>query len=577
MNRLALAGAGAVTALLVPALLSAQGPVPYDTVANWESYPNGVATGGGFVDIDRDGDVDLVVANGNDISRQRVEVFYNDGRGNFPEDPQWQSGDVDYHGHLAIGDVDSDGWPDVAVSVFLGPGGFGSKGHVKLYLNDGTGTLSSQPVWRSDDSFYTFSCAFGDADGDGDLDLAVAVGEPYFNPPDRNRIYYNDGGALSPTPGWLAADADAALDVAFGDPDGDGDLDLAFTLTGGSNEIYYQGPAGIATTPGWVSTDSFTQFGNTLAFRDLDGDGWLELGVSDNNQLAGAEGVFKIYRNQGGVLATTPSWKETFGGTSAVAFADLHLDGFPDMAGGIWFSGSRIFLNDQGFVSTSPDWTGQAPSVVEAIFFGDVDGDGLRQAIAETHPGDDQRRVFYLDRAPVRAIDRVVVDGVELPDASWSFDIQDGWVALDRAPATDLVVDYDYSEAVDMGVTNWDTNRGTYIFERHPLVGVTPLPPADPQVGPGDLLEFSFGLSSTTNRDEQVDFVLAARRSGQSPVVIEQRSETVTPFGNLQLDFSIPIPLDLPPGAFGDYEILGAAAEAGILMDWSSFEIEIVP
>ena len=564
-----------VTGLAAPwTALVAQGPVPYDTSANWESYPGGVATGGGFVDMDLDGDLDLVVANGNDILRQRVEVFYNDGDGNFPEDPQWESGDVDYHGHLTIGDVDSDGWPDVAVSVFLGPSGFNAPGHVKLYQNDGAGTLSDLPVWRSSDSFYTFSCAFGDADGDGDLDLAVATGEPYNNPPDRNRIYFNEAGAFATEPGWMAAAPDHALDVTFGDPDGDGDLDLAFTLTEGSNEIYYQTPGGIETTPGWVATDSFSQFGNTLAFRDVDGDGWLELGVSDNNQLPGGAGVFKVYQNLGGVLATVPTWETNFGFTSAIAFADFHLDGFPDVATGVWFSGSRVFLNDGGLLSPTPDWSGQAPSVVEAIFFGDLDGDGLRLATAEEHPGDGLRRVFYLGHPPVRAVDSVVADGIELDRSSWSWEIQDGWLALDRAPTSEVVVRYAYSDALDIGVTNWDTNRGTYVFERHPLVAVAATPPADLQIARGEPFDFSFRLSSTTNRNEPIDIILAARPNGQSLRTLDQRSGALSPFQIQSLGYDLTVPANLQ---LGFYQIIGAVFEEGVLVDQASFEIEIVP
>ena len=108
-------------------LAALQGPVPLPNAASWTSYPGGVTTGGAFADLDRDGWLDFVVANGNDILRQRVEVYYNDGAGNYPLNPQWQSADVDYHGHLAVGDVDGDGWDDVAVSVFLGAGGFAAR------------------------------------------------------------------------------------------------------------------------------------------------------------------------------------------------------------------------------------------------------------------------------------------------------------------------------------------------------------------------------------------------------------------------------------------------------------------
>ena len=178
--------------------------VPFNQTPDWISTDvSSVSTGGAFADIDNDGWLDFVVANGNDISRQKVVVYYNNGDGTFPTTPNWQSADIDYHGHLDVGDVNQDGWVDVAVSVYIGPSGFNTPGKVKLYLNN-SGTLSSNPDWVSGDAVYTFSCAFGDADGDGDLDLAVASGESYYSNPEQPRIYYNDGGMLESLPSWKA-------------------------------------------------------------------------------------------------------------------------------------------------------------------------------------------------------------------------------------------------------------------------------------------------------------------------------------------------------------------------------------
>ena len=59
----------------------------YNTSPDWVSADSGVATGAALADIDRDGWLDLVVANGNDISRQRLAVYYNNGDGAFPPLP----------------------------------------------------------------------------------------------------------------------------------------------------------------------------------------------------------------------------------------------------------------------------------------------------------------------------------------------------------------------------------------------------------------------------------------------------------------------------------------------------------
>src|SRR5512137_491079 len=101
--------------------------IPYNTSPDWTSIANGHrATGLGLADINGDGWKDLVVANGNDMARQNLVVYYNNGDGTFPLDPSWESADIDYHGHLACGDIDQDGDIDVAVSVYIGESGFSS-------------------------------------------------------------------------------------------------------------------------------------------------------------------------------------------------------------------------------------------------------------------------------------------------------------------------------------------------------------------------------------------------------------------------------------------------------------------
>jgi hypothetical protein len=278
--------------------------VPFNQNPNWISTDVlSVSTGGAYADINKDGWLDFVVANGNDISIQKLVVYYNNGNGTFPTTPNWQATDSDYHGHLDVGDVNNDGWPDVAVSVYIGTGGFTTPGKVKLYLNN-NGTLSSNPDWVSGDLLYTFSCAFGDADGDGDLDLAVAGGESYYNNPEQPRIYYNTGGILESLPSWKATSSQYSYDVNWADFNNDGDLDLVFAGESSPNRIFENNNGTISTAPIWQSTDA-SQYANSLFIGDVNDDGFLDLAISDNSQLGGS-GKFKIYLNNNGTLNTTP-------------------------------------------------------------------------------------------------------------------------------------------------------------------------------------------------------------------------------------------------------------------------------
>ena len=53
----------------------------YNDTPDWISENPRYSTGGALVDLDRDGWVDFVVANGNDMAEQRLAVYYNRGDG----------------------------------------------------------------------------------------------------------------------------------------------------------------------------------------------------------------------------------------------------------------------------------------------------------------------------------------------------------------------------------------------------------------------------------------------------------------------------------------------------------------
>jgi len=438
--------------------------VPFPQNPNWISTDvSSVSTGGAFADINRDGWLDFVVANGNDISIQRVVVYYNNVDGTFPTTPNWQSADIDYHGHLDLGDVNGDGWPDVAVSVYIGTGGFTTPGKVKLYLNN-SGTFSSNPDWVSGDLVYTFSCAFGDADGDGDLDLAVAGGESYNNYAEQPRIYYNNGGTLESLPSWKATASQYSYDVNWADFDNDGDLDLVFAGESSPNRIFANNSGVISLTPAWQSTDA-SQYANSLFVGDVNNDGFFDLAISDNNQLGGT-GKFKIYLNNNGTLNTTPYWTSSFSGYgSGINLADIDNDLDLDLITGGWWQPVRIYLNNNGTFTTTPQYTSTSTSVVEVIIMGDVDKDAM-QDVQEIFISDGAKKLFYMPRTPLQELSRVIVDSDTLQFNQYCYDLENGWVMLATQPdsGANILVEASVSLDIDMGITNWDQNKGNYLF-----------------------------------------------------------------------------------------------------------------
>ena len=137
------------------------------------------------------------------------------------------------------------------------------------------------------------SVAWGDWDGDGDLDLAAG------NYHGANRVYENDGlgQPISLTSVWTSADSDATTSVAWGDWDGDGDLDLAAgNVRSPTACTRTTGSGSDSLTSAWTSVDSDTTY--SVAWGDWDGDGDLDLAAGNNVPNAN-----RVYENDGLGLA----------------------------------------------------------------------------------------------------------------------------------------------------------------------------------------------------------------------------------------------------------------------------------
>ncbi len=327
---------------------------PYRSEASWTSGDRGYCTGGAWADIDGDGALDLVVAYGNDMEAGPLAVHLDMG-GELNEYADWKTPADAYHGHVAVGDVNNDGWTDVVTAIFIGPVGFEEPGGVALYLNQG-GSLPDEPDWQSADGFYCFSAALGDVDNDGDLDLAVATGEPYYHDPEPDRLFVNHDGAFSDPSSWESEEDSWSMDVVFLDANDDGALDLAFARMDEPHAIYLnQGSdldAGLPETTRSIEVPGEGFEGNTIDFGDVDGDGWVDLVVSDNSQLGGT-GTVSLYTGPDFERAWESADEPAY--QSAVALVDLDDDGDLDLAAGAWWGALRLYRNNDG-LQAEPGW-----------------------------------------------------------------------------------------------------------------------------------------------------------------------------------------------------------------------------
>ena len=441
--------------------VSAAAQTVYNSTPDWTSADTQRGTGGALADINGDGWLDLVVANGNDMARQHLAVYYNNGDGTLPGSPNWQSSDPAYNGHLSVADVNGDGWPDVAVAHL---GEFNTFAPIaKLYLNN-NGTLSSTPDWQAHISGNAFGVAFGDMNSDGRPDLAVATGWAY-NPQHfyNNYVYLNVNGTLEATASWQSDDTYHYQGMLWVDGDRDGWLDLVGVANSTDTRMYLNQAGMLETTASWRTTDAGNQDAIMATAGDVNGDGLRDLFLTDNTQTAGGSGRFRQYSGiPAGSFATTYSWSYYDGYGSAIALADVNADGRLDLATGAWWDNTRIFLNNGTGLPNAPSWSSAVTSVVEKIVFGDVDRNGVRSATEMFAPSSE--RLFCLAHQPIQEIVAVRRDGVTLGPHECTFSREHGWVSVGAAPNVGLEVEYTYSTSLDMAITNWDSSVGNYLY-----------------------------------------------------------------------------------------------------------------
>ncbi|MEL6250739.1 MAG: FG-GAP-like repeat-containing protein [Bacteroidota bacterium] len=125
----------------------------------------GNSTGSSWADFDNDGDMDLYVTN---ASNQKNFFYVNNGDGTFTKNTSSiiSSEQGQSHGSGWL-DLENDGDLDLIVGNDADNPNF-------LYTNNGDGTFTKQSNTFTDDEENTMGLAFSDTDNDGDLDIFVA-------------------------------------------------------------------------------------------------------------------------------------------------------------------------------------------------------------------------------------------------------------------------------------------------------------------------------------------------------------------------------------------------------------------
>jgi hypothetical protein len=326
-----------------------------------------------------------------------------------------------------VGDLNGDGFGDVAVGAPFadGPGGSPNHGRVYVFLGSASG-LSSTPsvvlTGPSPEAWFGWSLAgAGDVSGDGRGDLIVGAPSRSNGELQEGTLYLFLGtaGGISTTPAWSYESNQSMAQLGWsvdqaGDIDADGFNDVVagaprWTSTlslQGAALVFRGGPAGLGATPSTTLLGVFAgaQFGTSVARAgDCDGDGHGDLlvGAPGTSNPQPLEGAAYLFRGTAAGVALLPAWTHegnqinAQAGASVSCAGDVNGDGLADVVIGspYWDAAqldagrAALFLGTPTGLSSSAAWQHEGSAAGELVGLsvcgaGDVGGDGFADVLA---------------------------------------------------------------------------------------------------------------------------------------------------------------------------------------------------
>ena len=316
-------------------------PYPGWSVASGQASASlGMALDGGG-DINGDGFEDVLVGlpgyDDGQASEGAVFMYLGDGT-SFEAEPAWIEVSNEPYAFLGgavsiVGDVNDDGFDDVAIGGWQQDVTFPNEGRTQLFCGSETGLSDiacHQVFGQQDDAHFGFSLDGGDINGDGFADLIV--GAPGFDGEageDEGAVFYYLGSETGlPALGFSGRILGGLEGAGFGyavsvggDVNDDGFDDLlvgspTFAQVGldeGLASLYLGSEDGLLDVPDWTTTGGLPsiRLGHSVDIAgDLNGDGVADMliGVPWFDDLAAEQGQAQVYFGSDSGFASTPDW-----------------------------------------------------------------------------------------------------------------------------------------------------------------------------------------------------------------------------------------------------------------------------
>jgi uncharacterized protein (TIGR03437 family) len=349
-----------------------QGPTFYQVSAGNGSWTtSGLALG----DLNGDGKPDVAVASVDEQLDGVVSVFMGNGNGTFqaPQIAITMGSGEDLAGSIAIGDFNGDGKGDLAyfynnVNAPI----------VAVALGAGNGTFSTPQPYSVNGTYFTLA----DVNGDGNLDIVT----------DGVSILYGDGKGGFPRRRDVASPVTGAVILTDFDGDGIPDIvagtgtasvlagDALAVLRGKSDGSFVGEPvtfvAGLSTPAAAASS---------IATADFNGDGIPDVALAFG-PYDGTPSLVILNGNGDGTLA--PGFTAPLAGMpDQTLIADFNHDGKPDLAILESYENTlQIFLGQGNGTFSSPASI-TLPNDALALAVGDFNGDGKLDLAFATSTG----------------------------------------------------------------------------------------------------------------------------------------------------------------------------------------------